>query len=941
MLGVVSSKPGNPDPRTQDETIAEHAQQKRPSQIKFVRPAQMGLFANVTCWPPLGQVTFLKRAKNQTGSGSTDKLRFTVVLQSARSLPEQPWDVSIWHNVKGDWEALPLEKRDPPFVPMECGNALSENCHSYTFSQDLDFPLTGKHSAFTVRYRIDEYSPWQWVNEQFGARDGDLVFEPVPTQLASSRSLGEFINDLNQSLQIESRMSESPGTLLWNVKGEVGPAQGAQSVAQSLEFGSPKDFMRNFSLVRIWSPWLAPRHGTDKFRLTEDGLLISFLLKGGEHLVLLAVSGVDNVTTVFQSGTNSEIIISAKNDNRRESKFQILAAVGSSFELANSAVIYEARKVMRPFSEPLVSTEVVVDALPGSPLGDDIVLVENEPKAQWMSSWYDGLAYCTWNALGQDLNEEKILNALDTLRTNGINIVNLIIDDNWQSLDNKGQSQFKRGWLEFEANRDGFPNGLKHTVNNIRRKHPNIQHIAVWHALMGYWGGISPDGEIAKTYKTKAVKKVEGVAGGTMLAVDPDDIRRFYNDLYSFLSSIGVDSVKTDAQFFLDLLEDPEDRARFTTAYQDAWTIATLRHFGEKAISCMSQTPQIIFHSQAPTNKPRILLRNSDDFFPDIPTSHPWHVFCNAHNSLLTRHLNVIPDWDMFQTSHPYASFHAAARCVSGGPIYITDVPGQHDLDVVKQMTATATDGGTIILRPSVLGRTMDEYHNYNEGHMLKVGTYTGWAKTGSGILGLFNVSSRKVSSLISILDFPGILPGSKDEYVIRAHSSGAITRIMLPAAQDSLLSVSLETRGWEILTVYPIRSFTLRDHNGNENADKESISNVAVLGLLGKMTGAAAIVSSDLRLMDNGRLKFDVNLKALGTLGLYISDLETKTVENNFMVMLSGVAVPQHTVRKSNTGCGPGGKANVLEIDIEAAWTEMGLSSGWLNEVVVHIFMS
>lgn len=52
----------------------------------------------------------------------------------------------------------------------------------------------------------------------------------------------------------------------------------------------------------------------------------------------------------------------------------------------------------------------------------------------------------------------------------------------WQ--DNDGRAQDKRGWVDFEANKEGFPRGMKHTVAQIREKHPNIQHIAVWHALV-------------------------------------------------------------------------------------------------------------------------------------------------------------------------------------------------------------------------------------------------------------------------------------------------------------------------------------------------------------------------------------------------------------------------------------------------------------------------
>ena len=39
-------------------------------------------------------------------------------------------------------------------------------------------------------------------------------------------------------------------------------------------------------------------------------------------------------------------------------------------------------------------------------------------------------------------------------------------------------------WSEFEANKKGFPKGMKHTATKIRKEHPNIEHIAVWHALV-------------------------------------------------------------------------------------------------------------------------------------------------------------------------------------------------------------------------------------------------------------------------------------------------------------------------------------------------------------------------------------------------------------------------------------------------------------------------
>jgi len=307
----------------------------------------------------------------------------------------------------------------------------------------------------------------------------------------------------------------------------------------------------------------------------------------------------------------------------------------------------------------------------------------------------------------------------------------LIIDDNWQSLDHRGQSQFEQGWKEFEADRVAFPRGLKSTIDHIRQRHPGIKNIAVWHAMLGYWGGIAPEGDIANAYKTVRVELESPGPSGTppvrdMTVVAKDDVGRLFNDFYRFLASCGIDGVKTDVQSFMDRWTLAEARRDLITEYLDAWTIASLRYFRMQVISCMSQVPQIIFHTQLPRNRPAALCRNSQDFYPDNPSSHPWHIWANAHNSQLTQHLNILPDWDMFQTVHDYSSFHAAARCISGGPIYITDEPGKHNLDLIKKMTGVTVRGQTVIFRPSVVGKSTHQYTGFEDNVLLKVGSYHG-----------------------------------------------------------------------------------------------------------------------------------------------------------------------------------------------------------------------
>ncbi|KAL4869469.1 hypothetical protein BDV12DRAFT_167795 [Aspergillus spectabilis] len=839
----------------------------------------------VTSYPPLGQVTCLPR----------EKIKFNILLESDSNID---WEVQVWHNIDvSEWSGLPLEKSSSTAVPFFSSGQVSET--RLVYAGEVDRPQSGS-ARFTVRYREILEDEWQWVNREQDLGDGELIFTSLDPNselhTSSAEDLAKYFDKLSPDVQVETRKSESPGAALWHLSGSVEPARDGQSGVLSLPLGVPSLVSRFFALVRVSTPWLGPRQGKDQLVLKEDAILCSFLRTDGVHIVLLGVSGVDDVQTVLGSSSSGEVVVKSRNDNSKTAKFQVLAAAADAFEIAMSALVYEARKLVRPYD-----------------------ISADEPKVQWLSSWYDGLTYCTWNGIGQNLTEEKILSALDDLQTNGIKIKGLIIDDNWQSLDNDGAGGWHRGWTRFEAN-DAFPQGLAKTVATIRERHPNIEYITVWHALLGYWGGISPTGELAATYKTKEVQ-TNSTIRSSVLAIDPDDIQRFYNDFYSFLSGAGITGVKTDAQSFLDLMNDPEDRRRFATAYQDAWSISSLRHFGPKVISCMSQFPQTIFHSQLPTTKPTIVVRNSDDFFPDVEDSHAWHIFCNAHNALLTRYLNILPDWDMFQTSHPYASFHATARCVSGGPIYITDTPGQHNTTLINQMIASTPQQTTIILRPSLVGRTLDMYNDINEGHILQIGTYTGRARTGSGIIGLFNVSPTKKSSIILLSKFPGVYASdSETRYIVRAHTTGKIADALHSA---SAVSVKLHEKQWEILTAYPAQPFILKDKTPTQ---------IAILGLLGKMTGVAALLTSGISLESNGRLRIDVGLKALGVLGIYFSDLGRWDIDDNFMVLISGRPVPRKTVWKEDR--------KVLAVDIEEAWRVMELEAGWSNEVHVSVFL-
>jgi len=236
-------------------------------------------------------------------------------------------------------------------------------------------------------------------------------------------------------------------------------------------------------------------------------------------------------------------------------------------------------------------------------------------------------------------------------------------------------------------------------------------------------------------------------------------------------------------------------------------------------------------------------------------------------------------------------------------------------------MTAQTTRGKTVILRPHIIGKAMDPYNAYDSQALLRIGTYVGMARTGTSILGVFNVSLKGLSEFVHLSSFPGTEHG---EYIISSFVSNSISPPMSRGVEQAIVGLELETRGWDILTAYPLRHFTV----------KQKPVAVSMMGLLGKMTGSAAVTGYDMYVETNGRLRIWTSLKALGVMGLYISDLESRSIENDFMIMILGRPISVDRVRKSKTS------GKILEVDVEKAWKDSGERPGWSNEVSIEVFM-
>lgn len=201
---------------------------------------------------------------------------------------------------------------------------------------------------------------------------------------------------------------------------------------------------------------------------------------------------LNDVLTVIKPDRDGSLIAVARNERSAFGNASILVAVGKTFEDVNRAIMSHANAI--------VSREM-------EGIGNEVKsMIKNIPPDS-LENWYDSFPYCTWNGLGQKLTDERLYHALESMSKVGINFSTMIIDDNWQSNDENGANNFHHRWIEFEADRKTFPRGLKYTIPTIMERYPSIKHIALWHWILGYWNGISPDGALAKCYKTKILKK--------------------------------------------------------------------------------------------------------------------------------------------------------------------------------------------------------------------------------------------------------------------------------------------------------------------------------------------------------------------------------------------------------------------------------------------------
>lgn len=134
---------------------------------------------------------------------------------------------------------------------------------------------------------------------------------------------------------------------------------------------------------------------------------------------------------------------------------------------------------------------------------------------------------------------------------------------------------------------------------------------------------------------------------------------------------------------------------------------AVLDVFGslDHVIMCMSHNARMLGGSGGLNfDRPlgNLYWRNSDDYALNYSQTHTDHVRKNVYMTALSRHLSFKPDFDMFAStpSSAWPTYHALLRCLSPGPILLSDTPrDETDLALLGKMTAKGRNGATQVVK--------------------------------------------------------------------------------------------------------------------------------------------------------------------------------------------------------------------------------------------------
>jgi len=224
---------------------------------------------------------------------------------------------------------------------------------------------------------------------------------------------------------------------------------------------------------------------------------------------------------------------------------------------------------------------------------------------------------------------------------------------------------------------------------------------------------------------------------------------------------------------------------------------SVFEQFDGAMINCMDMTAEAYLNFGKAA-----VARTVEDYFPfeDGGVGYKMekgnaaaHLIMAIYNSLYFGNM-VFPDFDMFQSHNPDAKFHAVARAINNGPVYLTDKPGKQNFEVLRPLVYS---DGSLIRSDKALLPTEDCLFQLQDNQLFKAFSMVNT----TGLLAAFNMADTSlVSGSISPAQIDGI---TGEKFLVYEYFS----------AKSEILSlyenvpVELDRMGCKLFYIIPIEN--------------------------------------------------------------------------------------------------------------------------------------
>jgi hypothetical protein len=432
--------------------------------------------------------------------------------------------------------------------------------------------------------------------------------------------------------------------------------------------------------------------------------------------------------------------------------------------------------------------------------------------------WVKSLGWSSEKVLQNPLKNQDFLNLLMEIEKEKLSFGFLLLDSPWQEINEKNQLD------NFEFN-SSLLMGLKPLVNEAKSR-IGVKSVGVSHSIFGASHGVAPYSDLGREYQLLP----KGL-------VHPDDYKRFISLLHAPLQEAGVDFLLLkDLSDVLDSVNSHLPKVEATKNITDAFKESYSKTFDTGLLSDQAHNSIHLYHSNTED-----VVRTASPPLSGLQHNPNLGLYQSAYNSLLIGNL-AIPDWGSFSSSKKDAWAQAAARVLSGGPIYINDDIEHINHDLL--LASTLPNGEIFNWDHFAFPTRSSLFFDPIKDQPLMIFNTQGEVKT----LGIFNLKDQDTGYLIGPQDVDLLPDQNQNMYVLFSYKEGYLGKVNV----KDWIQRKIKAQDWDVVTFSPVKNGvaiignpqSLNPYGWVEKLEWKEKDNLSQLNICARAKGPMVIVT-------------------------------------------------------------------------------------------------